>query len=241
MRLGGPLGEAAEGADLATAEGRSRMLAQARPLWAALPDGALRRQLLPELARRAQLELPDLAALWGGAAVGARGTAVARSPATVPPPGGRAPMRSAGRRAPADSADLALRLLLRHSDWWQQLSPDDHSLLHELGGPHAPVIAWLEQQLTEHGPLTWAALEEAMTVEPWHAQARAWVDAADPEEAQDLDDLRRVLQRLWIARLGEQAHKLVATGPAGDDEMARLRAIHEQIARLKAALAAPAA
>jgi DNA primase len=45
------------GADLATAEGRARMLAQAKPLWAALPDGALKRQLLPELARQAQLEV----------------------------------------------------------------------------------------------------------------------------------------------------------------------------------------
>ncbi|MDP1650424.1 MAG: DNA primase, partial [Rubrivivax sp.] len=63
---------AAEGADLATAEGRSRMLAQARPLWSALPDGALKRQLLPELARRAQLDLADLSALWGGPAAAAR-------------------------------------------------------------------------------------------------------------------------------------------------------------------------
>jgi DNA primase len=34
------------------AEGRARMLAQAKPLWAALPDGALQRQLLGDLARR---------------------------------------------------------------------------------------------------------------------------------------------------------------------------------------------
>src|SRR5439155_20033865 len=35
---------AREGCDLGTAEGRARMLAQAKPLWSALPDGALRRQ-----------------------------------------------------------------------------------------------------------------------------------------------------------------------------------------------------
>jgi len=232
--------QAAEGADLNTAEGRSRMLAQARPLWSALPDGALKRQLLPELARRAQLELADLTSLWGGSA-SVRGPAVTRAPAALANPGGRAPPRTPGRRAPAASADLALRLLLRHADWWSQLAADDHVLLHELGGTHGAVVAWLEQQLTEHGPLTWAALEQAMAGEPWHAQARAWVDAADPDEAQDFDDLRRVVHRLWIAHLGEQARQLASAGEAGAEELGRLRAIHEQIARLKATLATPAA
>ena len=67
------------------------------------------------------------------------GAAARRAPAR-PRRGDRRPaprarrLRSAGRRAPAASADLALRLLLRHSDWWQHLSADDHELLHELGG-----------------------------------------------------------------------------------------------------------
>ena len=79
---------AADGCDLGTAEGRAHMVAKARPLWSALPDGALKRQLLAELARRAQLEVADLAALWGGAA------------APVAPGGG-------GRRQPALQAPIA--------------------------------------------------------------------------------------------------------------------------------------
>ena len=55
---------AAEGCDLATAEGRARLLANARPLWSALPTGLLKRQLLGELARRAQLPEQELMALW---------------------------------------------------------------------------------------------------------------------------------------------------------------------------------
>ena len=227
--------QAAEGSDLATAEGRSRMLAQARPLWSALPDGALKRQLLPELARRSQLELADLSALWGGAA------AATRPRSTIAAPAARAPLRSVGRRAPADSADLALRLLLRHSDWWHLLSADDHALLHELGGSHGAVMGWLEQQLTEHGPLTWAALEEAMAGMPWHALARACVDAADPGEEQGYDDLQRVMHRLWIARLGDEAQQLAAAGATSAEDLDRLRTLHEQIARLKTGLAAPAA
>ena len=227
--------QAAEGADLATAEGRSRMLAQARPLWQALPDGALKRQLLPELARRAQLGLSDLDALWGHAAAAPRPRPLPQ--ATAP---GRVALRPAGRRAPADSADLALRLLLRHSDWWQGLSADDHELLHALGGSHGAAMAWLERQLTEHGPLSWATLAEAMAGEPWQEQARAWVDAADPGEEQGFEDLLRVMQRLWIAHLGEQAQQIAAGGGTDAAELARLRALHEQIARLKSTLASPA-
>ena len=42
------------------------MLAQARPLWSALPVGALQRQILAELAREGGLEPEELAKLWQG-------------------------------------------------------------------------------------------------------------------------------------------------------------------------------
>jgi DNA primase len=223
--------QAAEDTDLTTAEGRSRMLAQARPLWSALPDGALKRQLLPELARQGQLEPSDLASLWGALA----GTA-ARSRPAGPPPALTQPQRRSGRRAPAASADLALKLLLRHSDWWERLGAEDHQLLHELGGDHGPVIAWLERQLTELGPQTWAALEAMLATETWAEPARAWAQAGDPDEEQGFDDLQRVVRRLWIDRLGEQARQLAASGAVERADLDRLRALHGQIARLKAAL-----
>ncbi len=236
--------QAAADADLGTAEGRSRLVAQARPLWSALPDGALRRQLLPELARRAQLEVADLAALWGGAAAPvAPGGGGRRQPALQAPyraagtgPGGR-PGRP-NRRAPAAPADLALRLLLRHSDWWERLGAEDHELLHGLGGAHGSAVAWLERQLTEHGPLTWATLDQVLVDQPWAEQARLWVNAADPDEAQGFLDLHRVVQLLWIEQLRQQAELLAATASAERADLDQLRAVHEQIRRIKAELAA---
>jgi len=75
---------AAEGCDLGSAEGRARMLANARPLWQALPDGALKRQLLGDLARRAQLPDGDLQGLWQ---LGTRATsAQGRSDESPEPP-----------------------------------------------------------------------------------------------------------------------------------------------------------
>ncbi len=75
---------ASEGCDLGLAEGRAHMATNARALWTALPDGALKRQLLAELAQLAQLDARDLADLWSHGAP----PAPARAPATgqEPPP-----------------------------------------------------------------------------------------------------------------------------------------------------------
>jgi DNA primase len=77
--------------DLDTAEGRARMASQARPLWSALPDGALKRQLLSELASAVSLGSQDLLQLWqqaGGP----------RNQRPAPAEGG-APRREAGHSA----------------------------------------------------------------------------------------------------------------------------------------------
>jgi DNA primase len=223
--------QASDDADLQTAEGRARMLAQAKPLWMALPDGALKRQLLPELARQAQLELADLSALWGTVA-----PAPTRIASRAPTFAGAVPRRS-GRQAPAGTADLALRLLLRHSDWWERLSGEDQGLLHELGGHHGEAVAWLERQLTEHGPLTWAALDPLLADEPWHEQARGWVNAAAADEEQGFEDLRVVVQRLLITSLEAQANALVGQADRSREDLLRLGGLLDQIKRIKAAIA----
>lgn len=58
------LDTAAARCDLSSAEGRALMASQARPLWSALPDGALKRQLLPEFAQTIGLATEELADLW---------------------------------------------------------------------------------------------------------------------------------------------------------------------------------
>jgi DNA primase len=66
--------------DLSTAEGRARLASQARPLWSALPDGALRRQLLGELAQHIGIGTSDLQQLWQHAPPGARAPRSERAP-----------------------------------------------------------------------------------------------------------------------------------------------------------------
>ncbi|EGI78390.1 DNA primase [Hylemonella gracilis] len=58
---------AREGCDLSSAEGRARLGVHAQPLWEALPDGALKRQLLGEIASLVQLDAQELGSLWADA------------------------------------------------------------------------------------------------------------------------------------------------------------------------------
>ena len=55
---------AADGCDQDTAEGRAHMASNARPLWSLLPDGALKRQLIAEIADKVQIDVRDLMELW---------------------------------------------------------------------------------------------------------------------------------------------------------------------------------
>ncbi len=74
---------AREGCDLETAEGRARFLAQARPMWQALPEGVLQRQILGELASLSSMSTDELVGMWrGGSAQRGR----ARESDDEPPP-----------------------------------------------------------------------------------------------------------------------------------------------------------
>ncbi|MBI3369391.1 MAG: DNA primase, partial [Burkholderiales bacterium] len=71
--------QAATDCDLATAEGRTRMLSQARPMVEQLPDGLLREQLIAALAQRAGMAADMLQAHWARG----RGQAASRANATT--------------------------------------------------------------------------------------------------------------------------------------------------------------
>jgi DNA primase len=216
--------QAAADCDLDSIEGRARLLAQARPLWSALPDGAFRRQLLPQLAHAAQMSPDDLLALWGAGRAEQRARPAAPTAASR-----RRAVGSRPRRSPAGPRDLVVRLLLTHSDWWHRLAPDDQHLLHQLGAPHGEMIAWLERQITEHGALPWQALDESAAGEPWAADARAWVTLAAVEDQQDFAQLQAVVHRLWIEHLEAQSSELADAGV----DVAALQSLREIRERIK--------
>jgi len=146
---------AGEDADLATAEGRARFLAQGRPLWSALPDGMLKRQLLGEFASRGALSVDELAVAWRATRPGGP----AGVAATRPPSAGRSSPASRRARPPMrQPADRIAWMLLLESRWWDTLGAADHAILCAIPGWHGELFRFLDREAAEHGAQPWAAL-----------------------------------------------------------------------------------
>ena len=232
---------AGEGCDLSAAEGRARLLANAKPMWQALPDGALKRQLLGELAKLAGLEISDVNELWK--MTGSRGAASASGGE----PAARAPWKSANaapkftrgknpRKAPNSPADQAMRMLMLHSAWWDELSTADHELLHALPAPLGELCAWLERQLAEHGTTPWAALAEGLVGHALEGVLQSLVpDISLPDEIA-LPDLKRVLNQLWIAQLSAESSRLIVQAQADPDALKQWRVVDQDLKQRKALL-----
>ena len=228
---------AREGCELAQAEGRARFLAAAQPLWQALPEGALRRQILGDIARIAQIEIGELRPLWGGTT--GRPDAPAARPLHAPVRGTIGPTRrSPARPRPMDPATQALRLLLLHSDWWQQLTSDDHELLHGLPAPHGELFAWLERQVGDRGAASWAVLEAALAEHEHAGTARDAMSAMAIEDVVTADDLRTVVQRLWVGRLSVEAAALAEQAASDPEALRQLKPVRERLDALKRSLGA---
>ena len=180
----------AEGLDLATAEGRARFLANAKPLWSALPEGMLKRQLLGEFASRGALPIDELAGAWRAAGVAAARSVAATRPARPHRPG-RTPARQ--------PADRIAWMLLLESGWWEKLSPADHALLCDLPGWHGELFRFLDRETAEHGARPWAALRERLVAEAWASAALDVVDSEDPAIEPVADDLPLSLRQLRSA------------------------------------------
>lgn len=232
-----------EGCDLATAEGRAHLAANAKPLWSQLPDGALKRQLLAEIAELVQLGTHELTQLWTGTSghSGAKGERRARpdgerggrpwesrKDANPPRP------RVHGRSLPASRASRALQILLTEPQAWERLSHEDHHMLCEWPAPHGPILAWLDAQHHDHGPQPWSALREALRGHEHEEFAVAEVAKAPPEIESDLAELEDILDKERSARMAEEMKRLSAAATTDPEAYERLKLLVEaQKARRK--------
>ena len=193
---------AGEGIDFVTAEGRARFLAEARPLWSALPDGMLKRQLLGEIASRAALPADELAALW-------RSADTARSRLQSGPAVQVARPRRAARQVMRQPPDRLAWMLLLESAWWDALSAADHALLCALPGWHGEAFRFIDRLVAEHGAEPWAALRERLADEPWAASALAVIDGEDAAIEPLVDDLHHSMSQMRAAGDKRAAAKLL--------------------------------
>ena len=174
--------------DLATAEGRARMLAQAGPLVDLLPEGLLRDQVVADLAQRGGLAVDALQAHWARRSSGRQRASRDNPPpattldADAPDPRDGAPAESrrggwrgrdggwsprprfqamGGVRTPPQTATLLDRmawLLARNTALWLDMPGETHDFLAGQPAPYSAFFAELERVLMDHGPIATPAL-----------------------------------------------------------------------------------
>jgi DNA primase len=225
---------AREGCDLNTAEGRAHLSSNAKPLWMQMPDGALKLQLLAEIGELVQLTGRELTELWSPApaANAPRENTWRKKTAGFAPgyPRSNRP-RAGGRAVPASRADHATRILLGQSVLWDQLTNEDHTMLGELAEPHGLLIAWLEAQLHEHGPMQWEALQHALQGHPSEVLATklmAGYEASVQPQSEAGPELRDLLNRMLIDRLKDQETAAIDASKADPKALDRYRELRDR-------------
>jgi DNA primase len=251
---------AREGLDLNSAEGRAHLSSNAKPLWNLMPEGALKMQLLGEIADLVQLTGRELAELWNPTAAPAqqqrnntwRKTESGFAPGQGFGGSGKRPYgksyssgnygqsggRTGARAAPTSRADHATRILLGHSELWSVLSNEDHGLLCELPEPHGPLMAWLEAQLHDHGTLPWEALRESLAGHACEPLAlRLMSELAIPVQpvSESGMELRDLLNRMLIDRLNLLEQEAIAASKADPQALERYKVLNARKKQLIAA------
>ncbi len=232
---------ARDGCDLLTAEGRALMASNARPLWSEMPDGALKRQLLAEIASLVQLPSRELTELWIPATPSSRqkgqhatGRLREGAPARTDGRWHRTPLpsRLAGRVLPASRADHAARILLGHMAAWDLFSAEDHAMLCQLPPPHGPLFVWLEHELHERGPQPWGAIREGLRAHACEELAqRVMADSqlASTDAPHDAaQELRNLLRRMLVEHLKAQETQAILAAQSDPSALLRYRELQER-------------
>ncbi|QDL54013.1 DNA primase [Rhodoferax aquaticus] len=144
----------------------------------------------------------------------------------------------------ASRADHATRILFGHSALWESLTHEDHHLLCELPAPHGPLMAWLEAQMHEHGPLPWGALKEELSGhegEPHVLRLMAESPPTAAPESESDKELRDLLNRLLLEHIEKQKNLASVAAASDPAAFAQFRELNERWQQLKLSisLAAP--
>jgi DNA primase len=243
---------ARDGLEVDTAEGRAHAAANAKPMWTALPDGALKKQLLRELAGLIGIDERELADLWKPAPAPAYGKSVSSDSYKKYSKqfnkhvgkdgfssdafsrksfGGQASSRidgsPVGRNTPPSRADRLLQIILLEPQTWDQLSAADHHMLCDLPAPYGAAFVWLDAQNQEHGPQPWAALSIALQGTVQEAFLRKLVQAVPETIENDPLELASVMKELRRKAVQERKSELlsrVGSDPAAYEEYKALLA-----------------
>jgi DNA primase len=245
------LDAAREGCDLHTAEGRAHLASNAKPLWELLPQGALKQQMLGEIAGLVELSNRELNDVWYPGSVkttrehpehykkdsyqhnDSKGYRPKMHQTEEP-----GQTRASSRR-PTSRADHAARILLDNMATLETLSAEDHQLLGGLQAPHGALFAWLESQLHEHGPQPWVALREGLRGHESEAFALKLMTGYElgtaSNEAEAAGELRHLLNRMLIEQLKIDETLAIEAAPTDPAALQRYRELQARRRLLESA------
>lgn len=240
--------------DMDSAEGRAQCLSAAQPLWQALPDGALKRQLLTQWSDLVGLGTHEVLDLWkvrghtstaGSSALRPKGheqhasnrsASPARQTPGAPPQRPWRASRSAARSQVPGRADVVARLIVQKPDAWGTLSTADQHMLAEWPAPHGEFFAWLEGQWHDHGPQSWAALDIAMQGQPFEAWLKRLLQTSEvsPDEGADWQqEMQEVLKRMHMERIMQLQALAIADAEHDPKALERWRQLSAQLKQLQ--------
>jgi DNA primase len=245
------LDAARDACDLHTAEGRAHLASNAKPLWELLPAGALKQQLLTEIADLVQLSTRELNDVWypsqtkkkpsnaginknssdsGNNYDGYKSKRLKQANTN----------RSIGNsRKPASRADHAARILLDNMAALDTLSTEDHHLLCKLAPPYGPLFTWLDVQFHEHGAQPWVALREGLQGHESESLAYKLMtdqDLGKEDDAQEaISELRHLLNRMLIEQLKQDETLAIEAAKSDPQALQRYREFQARRLALEAA------
>ncbi len=214
----------AEGKDLDAAEGRAALLAEAKPLVATMAAGALRLQMLRELAEAARSPAAEVEALFG-----------LKPWRRVP-----AAPRTETRRHAVETANLKERVLQYLMSYPALASEFEAALANEFAAGDGAIdrqVIEVSRTAAATAGLTSGSLQELLAESEFAeeyraAAARQLVAEADLEAARH--ELAGALAKLELRRLNGELEALAAQVQPGVDTLARIRQLSQRRARLMA-------
>jgi len=232
--------------DLQTSEGRAQLQSQAREVLMALPDAALRQQLLARIAALVGLDVDALRSFYGiGAAT------VSREP--------RVPRVVMARRPPTvRAAERAFALAARHPALVHELpvDPTRGAPVAELGVAWVPpgrlaqgdemavdelpreVLDWIERLRTLPAGASFASVQTLLAQDS-AALAVLQADELKPWAGLTLEEARgefhRALAEVVLARLQDELAQIAASDPTRSGALDRYQALQRRMLALKSA------
>ena len=218
------LNEVSAGNDLQTAEGRARVLFDAKPLLQIMPASALRLQLIRQLAQTAESTVEEIVSLFEMQQATPRGRKVAQA---------------IKRKAPVELERQVLRLLLSHPILVRELDAPAVNMLLSAGADGGEMLGQLLAACDElPGTLQFAVLAQVLQEKSGEFDELIAEIAAESESELELarKELFGALRKTSIKTLKAEQERLIATGLEAEQAKVRYREINIELEQLRLAV-----